>query len=134
MHIHLCKIYFGAAITLVRLINGSTEYEGRVEVYHNGEWRTVCDDEWNLNDAEVVCRELGFGPAIDAKSEAFYGQGSNQNCFGNFRCADEVTTIRECSFNELKIRSHYSKDASVKCAASNGILYVRTYAHNYVHT
>lgn len=115
------------AITLVRLVNGSTAYEGIVEVYRYGEWGTICNDEWDLNDAEVVCREIGFGPAIDAKNEVFYGQSSTQACFSDFSCTGEETTIRECSFNKLEIISHLNEVAGVKCAASKGINFICMY-------
>ena len=108
-----------------------------MEVYYDGAWGTVCDDGWDLNDAEVVCRELGYGPAIGAKSEAFYGQGSGLILLGDVNCSGEETAIRECSFNGWGIGNcDHNKDAGVKCAASNGILviiYVCTYAYIHVH-
>ena len=105
----------------VRLVNGVTQYEGRVEVYYNGEWGTVCDDEWDLNDAQVVCRQLGFGPAIAAREDAFYGEGSGQIWLDNLNCTGSESAIENCLHNGWGIHDCDSfEDASVVCYASNG--------------
>ena len=44
----------------IKLVGGSTQNEGRVEICQNGQWGTVCDSIWNSNDAIVVCRQLGL--------------------------------------------------------------------------
>ena len=126
LNLYMYKLIYHYCFTdvVVRLVDGPTQYEGRVEVYHNGEWGTVCDDGWNLDDADVVCRELGLGPAIVAAQNAFYGQGSGRIWLDDVDCVGTEFTIGDCSHNGWGIENCYhSEDAGAKCAASNGNLY-----------
>ena len=108
------------AEVVVRLVNGSTELEGRVEVYYSGEWIRVCNAGWHLEDGDVVCRELGFGPAIAGRYKASFGQGINQIWLSNLNCTGTELSIRNCSHNGWGIKNcHHSEDAVVKCADLN---------------
>ncbi|NXU13457.1 C163A protein, partial [Pardalotus punctatus] len=60
----------------VRLVGSSGRCAGRVEVYSSGTWNTICQDGWDLQDAAVVCWELGCGTAVKALSSAHFSPGT----------------------------------------------------------
>ena len=95
-----------------------------MEVYHNGEWGTVCDNEWDLNDAQVVCSELGLGKVVAAIPGAFYGQGSGRIWPSNVNCFGTESTIENCTHRGWGPGyCNHGEDAGVKCTAGNFILY-----------
>ena len=59
----------------IRLAGSKTLFQGRVEVYLHGEWGTVCDTDWDLPDAQVACRQLGFKGAASATAGGEFGEG-----------------------------------------------------------
>lgn len=84
-----------SADVYLRLSHGSY---GSVEVHYNGFWRTVCDPDWNLNDGNVVCRELGYGLAKSVHWGAIYGQGSEPFWMYDVRCEGSEQRLSNCSF------------------------------------
>ncbi|XP_072041245.1 scavenger receptor cysteine-rich domain superfamily protein-like [Amphiura filiformis] len=101
----------------IRLVGGNNANEGRVEVYYNGIWGTVCDDSWDTDDAMVICRQLGLPHRnAQASRSAFYGQGSGTIWLDNVDCLGSENRIDECRHNGWG--SHncgHSEDAGVAC-------------------
>ena len=103
----------------VRLVGGSGPHEGRVEVYHHGNWGTVCDDSWDLQDATVVCRQLGYGRAVAAL--AAYGGGSGPIWYDFVYCSGSEASLTQCISFSLRVQHcDHSKDAGVICASESG--------------
>ena len=69
----MCIVIVGSQ-PKVRLVNGNSQNEGKVEVFYNGTWGSVCDDLWDIQDANVVCRMLGYARALDAPGWNVFGE------------------------------------------------------------
>ena len=99
------------------MVNGSSPNEGRVEVFHDGQWGTVCDDSWDLTEAGVVCRQLGFSAAIESKSIAFFGQGTGKIWLDDVRCSGSQTRLDDCLASAWGLHNcGHREDAGVICA------------------
>ncbi|XP_061078792.1 deleted in malignant brain tumors 1 protein-like isoform X8 [Conger conger] len=120
---HNCGHHEDAAVVCsagaqVRLVNGEGQCSGRVEIYNDGEWGTVCDDSWDLNDAEVVCRQVGCGSAQAAPGSAHSGQGSGPIWLDDVRCSGNESSLSQCQHSGFG--SHnciHQEDAAVVCSA-----------------
>ena len=89
---------------------------GRVEVYHNGEWGTVCDDGWDNTDATVVCRQLGFHSWVRAYGSAQHGQGTGPIWLSRLSCIGIESSLFECGQLSTATKNcTHSNDASVHC-------------------
>ncbi|KAM7009826.1 scavenger receptor cysteine-rich domain-containing protein DMBT1-like, partial [Tautogolabrus adspersus] len=104
----------------VRLVNSNNRCSGRVEVYHDGQWGTVCDDAWDLRDANVVCRQMDCGSARSALQNAAFGPGSGPIWLDDVGCSGNETSITECRHPGFGSHNcQHAEDASVICEESN---------------
>ena len=129
----------------VRLVDGRSPYEGRVEVCINDQWGTVCDNSWSNTDATTVCKQLGYAytsskifaflsnlyccnnqssfSAAKAYANAYFGQGNGSILMDHVECASTDTTLFGCSSSPILQVSPgcgHDDDAGVGC---EGIYY-----------
>lgn len=107
-----------ASLVSVRISSGQTEDNattGQVEMYVNENWVTVCADGFDENDAQVVCRELGFGNSKTLVPGAF-GSKYYTDSILNLNCTGTEATIKECSFEQGTCAQRSYNYASVICS------------------
>ena len=100
----------------IRLVDGPTSKAGRVELWRDGQWNTVCDDGWNLNDANVACRSLGYSAASAAIGGARYGQGTGRIILDDLVCSGNESSLYSCRHRGLYVHNcGHREDASAVC-------------------
>ena len=110
------------------LVGGGYPNQGRVEVYYNGAWGTVCDDFWSTADARVVCRQLGYeSDGAIAYSHAEFGQGTGSIILDGLSCSGSEENIFDCTHRGEGVHNCvHSEDAGVFCPIPGNQTYTNT--------
>ncbi|XP_034519436.1 scavenger receptor cysteine-rich domain-containing protein SCART1 isoform X4 [Ailuropoda melanoleuca] len=106
---------------MLRVRGGEDSCSGRVELWHAGSWGTVCDDSWDLADADVVCRQLGCGPAVGALAGAAFGPGSGPVWLDEVGCRGSELSLWNCPAEPWGLGDcGHKEDAGVHCSRDRG--------------
>ncbi|NXC44933.1 WC11 protein, partial [Penelope pileata] len=101
----------------LRVIGGEDACSGRVEIWNQGSWETICDDFWDVADANVVCRQLGCGSAVSALSEAAFGEGTGPIWLKKVHCKGTELSLWDCpSTPSFGKNCDHKEDAAVECS------------------
>lgn len=96
-------------------------YEGIVEIYHNGEWGTICNTNWNYNNSLLVCQMAGFNSVVTGAT--YHGRGNGTVWLDNIQCTGSETTLFECTHGRWGVVGDdcldHSRDVTVVCSKGN---------------
>ena len=100
----------------MRLEDGVANFTGRVEVLYNGEWGTVCSDEFDENDAAVVCRQAGYGPPIRYWIDPSHRR-HGRIWLDDLECLGTENTLSECRSSSWgDTNCDHTQDIFIECA------------------
>ncbi len=101
----------------VRLVNGTSRCAGKVAVHHRGQWGTLCNENWDMADAAVVCRELDCGEPVDALGGDHFGPASGPIWMSTVMCTGSESTLKNCgSGGGFRYDCRNSGNAAVICS------------------
>ena len=116
-------IFIASGNDVIRLVSTGdcSTPEGRVEIFHDGAWGTVCDDAWSTNNARVVCRQLGFteGNVGVPRWSAYYQRGTGRILLDDVDCQNNENNLLSCQHPPIgRHNCGHHEDAGVSCATS----------------
>lgn len=111
----------------LRLSGGEGHCSGRLELYYNATWGTVCSDQWDINNAKVVCRQLGCGQAMRADGNALVGAGRGVIWLKSVKCKGTEFHLMDCLHSLKNHPDCFQRQAGVTCA---GLLFLPDHFSN----
>ena len=117
----------------IRLVDGDSDSEGRLEVYHNELWGTVCDDFFDLDSARVACRQLGFTDVLSWESSFGYADANGPIGIHSVQCDGDEESLLNCSFRDdldTYLCFHF-EDVRISCSGT--YVHEELYEYNELH-
>lgn len=118
----------------VRLEDGSHHCEGRLAVKHQGTWGTVNVGYSSLNNAVVLCRQLGCGDLVDVVRSTRFGQGSGPIWLVDLSCSGTELTVNDCNYRHLRNHSDiglsHDWDIAIICSGKAYLVWTRLPSRN----
>ncbi|XP_017748073.1 PREDICTED: LOW QUALITY PROTEIN: soluble scavenger receptor cysteine-rich domain-containing protein SSC5D [Rhinopithecus bieti] len=107
----------------LRLVAGPSKCSGRLEVWHDQRWGTVCDDSWDMRDSAVVCRELGCGgPRQPDPAAGRFGWGAGPIWLDDVACVGTEALLSDCPAAPWgKHNCAHNEDVGVTCTGPPGL-------------
>ncbi|XP_032081343.1 deleted in malignant brain tumors 1 protein-like [Thamnophis elegans] len=100
----------------LRLADTYNYCEGRLEVYYEGAWGTVCDHNWDIKDAQVVCQQLGCGNAVEVLPYPKFGSGSGKIVLSDVQCKGDEFFLWDCENAGWEVHNcSHQQDVTVLC-------------------
>lgn len=102
----------------LRLVGGGGNSSGRVQVFYKGEWGTICNDGFDMNDGLVICRWLGFERLLRLPHWSEFGRGFGPIWVDQLNCSGAESGIQECGANEWGDHDcNHFEDVAVHCTS-----------------
>ncbi|NXJ12298.1 WC11 protein, partial [Odontophorus gujanensis] len=122
-HAAIQTFVYSADREKLRVVGGEDVCSGRVEIWNQGSWGTICDDFWDVADANVVCRQLGCGSAVSALSEAAFGEGTGPIWLEKVHCKGTELSLWDCPSKPLLGKNcDHKEDAAVDCSEEQSLV------------
>lgn len=119
MFVYLCIGVFSQARSSIRLVGSGGNCAGRLEVFHNGLWGTVRNDLWDIEDAQVVCRQLRCGIALSDHVLSWFGPGTGPVWLNQVECQGNEVALWDCRYQfSEEDESGHQEDVGVVCSGS----------------
>ncbi|KAM9346650.1 putative DMBT1-like protein [Symphorus nematophorus] len=119
----------------VRLFGSNSVSEGRVEIYHEGKWGTVCDDGWDMAEAQVLCRQLHFPQAKSVVTGGDYGEAPGPIWLDDVNCKGTESYLSTCGFRGWGVTDcTHKEDVGVICETVGANLTKDDSTHSLDHS